>query len=265
MQGINKKHDLLINVRLLCLTLFFMLPSTIVYSQFYNKEVKAEIKVENKGEFITFTAFAENLTPSDLNLKYQFLIFKSDSNNNTSKTSQGDLFFLKANDKISLSSTSLNFNHSGLIKVILLINDLEDNPLGKDTKELENTEETLKEVESKKEQIIVSQDEAKPQDGVIINGLVLESTLTTYGRDFYRFYYSEYYNKQIVSPRNIEIEETPGRGRSTRITVKIDDQIIMQFFAQPKKKFLQEMAGIALSRTVAYIQQLKSGNNLKYY
>lgn len=227
--------------------------------------MKAEIKLENKGEFLTFTAFAENLTPSDLNLRYEFLIFKRDANNNSSRTSQGDRFFLKANDKISMSSTSLNFNQQGNIKAVLIIYDLEDNPLGKDVLELANTNETLKQVESKKEQIIVSQDEAKPQDGVFINGLVLENTLTKNGRDFYRYYYSDYYNKQIVSPRNIKIEETPGRGRFTRLSVKIDDQVILQFFAQPKKEFLKKMARIALNRTIAYLQQLKAGNNLKYY
>jgi hypothetical protein len=237
----------------------------IGYSQFLNKEVKAEIKVENKGEFLVFTGFAENLTASDFNLKYELMIFKIDENQNSSKTNQENLFYLQAHDKLTLSSTSLNFNEKGKIKVILLINDLDNKPLGKDILELDNTNEVIQEIERTKDKIIITQDEARPQDGFIINGLVLEKTITKNGRDFYRFYYSEYYNKQIVSPRNIEIEEAPGRGRGTRITLKVGNQIIMQFFAQPKKEFLQEMASIAINRTIAYLQQLKSSNNLKYY
>jgi len=89
--------------------------------------------------------------------------------------------------------------------------------------------------------------------------------LTRIGRDFYRYFYSDFYNKQIISPKNIEIEETPGRGRSTRITVRMGDQILMQFFAQPKKEFLKQMANVTLIRVNAYIQQLKSGTKFKYY
>jgi len=236
-----------------------------LYAQYYNREVKAEIKIDNNGEFVTFTAFAENLTPSDLNLNYQFLVFKKDSNNNVSSTRQEDLFFLKANEKKVLSSSSIGINLEGSVKVILLINDLEENPLGKDVKEISGTNELLEEVKASKEQIIINQEEAKPQDGIIISGLVLENTLTRVGRDFYRYFYSDFYNKQIISPKNIEIEETPGRGRSTRITVRMGDQIIMQFFAQPKKEFLKQMASVTLLRVTAYIQQLKSGAKFKYY
>ena len=45
--------------------------------------------------------------------------------------------------------------------------------------------------------------------------------------------------------------------RTTRISVKIDDQLLWQFFSQPKKSFLQSMAVTALDRCIKYLQQLE--------
>lgn len=235
------------------------------FSQFYNKEVAAEINIENKGEFLSFTATAENKTPSDFNLRYQFTIFKRDQKNNISKTDQGDLFFLEAREKKVLSSTTINQNEEGSVTILLMIYDLDDKPLGMDRMELNLSAGTVKEA-VKEEPLVISQDEAPPQDGFIINGLVIENAITKAGRDFYKYFYSEYYNKQITTPKNIEIEEVPGRGRVTRISVKIEGQVVMQFFAQPRKDFLKRMANVALSRSVAYLQQLEQQEaNFKYY
>jgi len=154
-----------LNIVLFVIAFFYPIANDYLYAQYFNTEVRAEIKIEDNGEFLTFTAFAENLTSSDLNLKYQFLVFQKDSNNNTSRTNQEDSFFLKANEKIALSSSSIGINLDGSIKVILLINDLEENPLGKDVKELSGTKELLEEVKSEKEKIIINQEEAKPEDG----------------------------------------------------------------------------------------------------
>ncbi len=253
----------------------FLLKSTIVlaalcfsnksFSQFYNKEVAAKINMENKGEFLAFTATAENLTPSDFNLRYEFMLFKYDDNKNSTRTSQGDLFFIQAHELKVLSSTTINNSHKGKIILVLLIYDLEDNPIGKDRVELEMKEGGVDQVE-KQEPMVLSQEQAKPQDGFFINGLVIENAITKVGRDFYKYFYSEYYNKQVKTPKNIEIEEAPARGRTTRISVKIDNQVVMQFFAQPRKDFLKRMANIALSRSIAYLQQLQQQEaNFKHY
>ena len=90
-----------------------------------------------------------------------------------------------------------------------------------------------------------------------MDGLVVENTLTKAGRDFYKYFYSEYYNRGIQTKKNIVIEEVPGRMRSTRISVKIDDRVVWQFFSQPKKSFLQSMAITALDRCIAHLQQLQ--------
>jgi len=238
-------------------------------AQFYNKEFVAKIYVKQDSEFFTFTATAENLTPIDVNLRYEFLVFKTDINNNTSKNNQSNRFFLTGNEKKVLSSVAINYSEEGKIILLLVLYDIEDKPVGQDRIELrpENGYLTVVREELSVQEKQASQDEAAPQDGVFLGGLVLEKTLTKAGRDFYKYFYSEYYNRQVNTKKNIIIEEVPGRFRNTRISVKIDDQLLWQFFSQPKKTFLQTMAKTSLDRCIAYLQRLEKqkDNTLTQY
>ncbi|MDT0644608.1 CsgE family curli-type amyloid fiber assembly protein [Zunongwangia sp. F363] len=237
------------------------------FSQFYNKEIVAKIKVEDKGEFINFSATAENVTPAGRNLRYEFSLFKKDDSGNTTKSSQGNRFYLEPHQKEILSSTQVNRSDEGSVIILLLIYDQDDKPIGKDRLEFKITEESIQEIQEQEKQVIhLSEDQAKPQDGVIINGLIIENTITKAGRDFYRYFYSEYYNREIISPQNIEIEEVPGRGRMTRVSVHVGDQLVMQFFARPKKEYLKQMANVTLARVLTQIQRLgQQANNFKHY
>ena len=70
------------------LLLAFLMPS-LAQAQYYNKEVKAEILVEKTSEFYTFIASAENITPSDYSLRYDFMVFRRDENGNIAKSKIG--------------------------------------------------------------------------------------------------------------------------------------------------------------------------------
>ena len=251
--------------------LFFLLVAiffvTNVQAQFYNKEVVAKIKVEKNSEFLSFTATAENITPSDYNLRYDFMVFNTEKNGEVTKENVEDRFFIKANEKLLFPTITINYNVEGKIILVLLLYDGEDKPIGQDRIVLENGGRSdVEKLIQKPNQKAVSNDQAIAQDGFIIGGLVTENTLTKAGRDFYRYFYAEYYNKQIKTTKNIEIEEVPGRFRNTRISVKVADQLVWQFFAQPKKSFLKEMAEIAFNRSLAYLQQLeKQKENFIHY
>ena len=238
---------------------------TPVHSQFYNEEIVAKIKVEDKGEFIEFSATAENKTPADRNLEYEFVLIKKDEAGNTSRTTQGDRFFLKAHEKVVLSSTEVNRSAEGNVIIFMIIYDLDRKPIGKDRLEFKITEESIQEIKEKKT-VTITQEEAPPQDGFVINGLVIENTLTKAGRDFYRYFYSDFYLREVVTPHNIIISEDPARGRMTRISVFVGDQLVMRFFAQPRKEFLKQMAKVALQRSLAHLQRLEQQTeSLKHY
>ena len=259
---------------------FLFVANNVAAQRYFNKEAKAVIKIDRTSEFVTFSATAENLTFSDLSLRYVFTVFKTDSNGNSSNSKQDNGFFLKGSDKKVLSSVNINVSSKEKIIILLLIypinNDEEQGAIGKDRIVVTSNEneEGLsiklskeRELEIEAEKNSQDQDqESSSKDGVYIEGLVIQKTLTKSGRDFYRYFYSEYYLRQIKTQKNILIEEVPGQRRSTRITVKVENQIVWQFFARPKKDFLVEMAGISLQRCIRQIQELnKRKENITQY
>ncbi|KXN98754.1 hypothetical protein LS48_09340 [Aequorivita aquimaris] len=248
----NTLRNFLFLVIMLCIT-------TEINAQFYNKDYVAKIYIKKESEFFTFAATAENLTPTDINLRYDFSVYSTDDNNNTSRNNQTDRFFLKANEKKVLSTVSVNYSVDDKIVLVLVLYDKDDKPVGQDRIELiyENGYQRIVNEDVLNPKTAASQDQAAPQDGYVMDGLVVENTLTKAGRDFYKYFYSEYFNRGMQTKKNILIEEVPGRMRSTRISVKIDDKLIWQFFSQPKKSFLQSMAIAALDRCIAYLQQLQ--------
>jgi len=243
----------------------FALFFTNAHSQFYNKDIKAEILIEKTSEFYTFTATAENKTLSDHSLSYEFSVFSSDENNNVSKSSQGNRFYLESNQKVQLSVVTINYSVDTKVTLLLMIYDSENNPIGKDRIVLNDNEASGEDdIENKikgQQQAYANPqyggDQAAPQDGFVLPGLVIENTITKAGRDFYRYFYSEYYNLGIQTGINITINEVPGRARTTRISVKVGDQLVWQFFSQPRKEFLKEMASTALRRSIYRLQQLQ--------
>lgn len=239
-----------------CFFILSLFSSIDVVAQFYNKEVKATIKVEKSSEFYTFNAISENLTPSDYNLRYEFMVFKKDDNNNTSKSSQGNRFFLKANEKQVLSSVTVNYNDTGKIIIALLIYDKDDKPIGQDRIEL--AEGGKSEIDTDKKKIeAVTNDQAPAQDGYVKKGFVYKKTISKPGSDFYRLFYSKYYNLGVTTPYDILITESFARGRTTKIEVLVENQLVWQFFSQPRKKFLEEMAKTAFERAIARLRVLQ--------
>lgn len=238
------------------LLIAFLVPP-MAQAQYYNKEVKAQILVERTSEFYTFIASAENVTPSDYSLRYDFMVFRKDENDNIAKSSQEDRFFLEGNQKQLLSQTTVNFNEEGNIVIVLLIYDLNDKPIGQDRIELADGGQTQLQIQQPVEEETVNQDQAAPADGFVLEGLVLEKTITKIGRDFYRYFWQDWNLRQIRTNKNILIEEVPARGRATRLSVKVEDRLVWQFFGQPKKDFLVEMADISMQRVIRELQRLQ--------
>lgn len=228
-------------------------------AQLYNTEIVADIQIERNSEFYTFTGTAENLTSAVTSLRYEFMVFKTDANNNRQNNVQENRFVMEANEKKLLSTLTINNNVTGKIILVLTIYDLEDKPIGQDRVVLsyDNALGTLElDDEKKKSPVIISLDQAAPQDGFSARGLIIKNTITKAGRDFHKYFYAEYLNKQIKTDKNIYIDEVPGRGRNTRITVKVEDRLVWQFFSQPRKTFLKQMATSAIARSIQRLQQL---------
>lgn len=238
---------------------FLIANSTIGYSQFFNKEIQAKILIERNSEFYTFHAAARNKTSTDFNLKYDYSVFRTDKEGNVKKSNQSDLFFLKGDETKILSTLTVNYNVEDKIILLLLVYDSDSKPIGKDRIVLEQGGKTVIDL-NRNAPKKTSGDQAVAQDGYKIDGLVLQKTLTKSGRDFFRMFYSEYYNNQIKSPVNILIKEVPGRRRNTLISVEVDGKLVWQFFAQPRKEFLTNMVRISLQRVLSFLNRLEKQN-----
>ncbi|WP_299765030.1 CsgE family curli-type amyloid fiber assembly protein [uncultured Dokdonia sp.] len=241
------------------LIVFFIGVSAISHAQLFNKDIQAKILIERNSEFYTFHAAARNKTSTDINLKYDYSVFRTDKEGNVVKNNQTDLFFLKGDEKKILSTLTVNYNVDDKIILLLLVYDKDNKPIGKDRIVLEQGGKTVIDI-NRNTPKTTSQDEAVAQDGYTIDGLVLQKTLTKSGRDFFRMFYSEYYNRQIRSPKNILIKEVPGRRRNTLITVEVDGKLVWQFFAQPRKEFLTNMVRISLQRVLSFLNRLEKQN-----
>lgn len=236
---------------IICVICVSVFSTTVAQNVIYNKEIKAQIKIDKTSEFTTFAATSENLTYSGRNLRYEFMMFEADSSNNVNKQVQVNKFFLENYEKKILSSVTINNQIDGKVTLLLLVYP--------DDEGLEETQGAIGKcrlviTSNKNGQLNIEGDVEKE---IFLQGLVIQKTLTKAGRDFHRYFYAEYFNKQVRTGKHIVIKEIPGQRRSTRITVEVDGKLVWQFFARPKKDYLLQMASIALDRSIRYLQQLQ--------
>ena len=242
--------------------ILFILPLLIgvnmtVLGQFYNKEIAAKILIEPSSEFITLKAGIENKTPTDYSLIYEYSLFTTNEDSTVSKSSEKKRFFMKSGTRKIVNKLTLNYYFDKKSIILLIVYDENGKPLGKDRLVLEKGGQTDLKPLLEEQVVTLGVDQAKPQDGFIKQGFVIKKAITKSGRDFFRYFHSQYIDKQIVTDKNIFITETFGRGRNTRIIVKIEDQIIYQFFAQPRKEFLTQKANEAFNFVLRRLQVLE--------
>lgn len=244
---------------------FLLLTGINSFSQIYNSEVEGKISLETNNEFIKITGSAFNKTQISQSLRFVLSIIKTNpQNSNTSKNDQSGRFVLQAYEKVNLASTTLNTDQKVKIIILLLIYDLDEKIVGKDRivlNEDPNAEDpNLKSILEKNKEFkeIVNEDvDQSASDGIVLTGIVLEDTKTKAGRDFYKYFYSAYMTNGIDSEKIITISETLALGVNTRIQVKIENTVLMEFFARPKDDFLKAMADTAIRKVYTYIQNLE--------
>lgn len=229
------------------------LSSNLIKAQNFNQQVEGQILVEKNSEFFTFRAAVINKTAIAYNLKYEFSVFRTDAKTNkTTKSAKEDLFVINSFEKKILSSVTINYQVEDKIILLVVIYDNDNKPLGRDRIVLERGGRT---------EINLKKPISPTQDGVFLEGVISQKTLTKSGRDFARDFSQRYYNAQIHSPRNIFIKEVPGRRRNTLITVEVQNQIVWQFFAQPRKEFIRDMANRSIRAVTTYLGRLRQLEN----
>jgi hypothetical protein len=231
----------------LAFILFFANMQTIS-SQTVYKEVKAKIEVEEIENILSITGTAENLKAVYKNISFKLSVFKKNkSNDNKSSNMQDGRMTLEPINKVILSKTQINRGKDDQIIVLLLIYDENNVIIGKDRIVFGQEEEPKVSV-------------LKPNDGLEMIGIVSNETKTKLGNDFYDFFYSEFSKLKINSNKIIYVQEELTFGRTTKIIVNIDGEIIEEFIARPEEDFLKYMSQTASSKVFKYFKNIEKQN-----
>lgn len=219
-----------------------------ISSQTVYKEVKAKIEVEEIENILSITGTAENLKAVYKNISFKLSVFKKNKlNDNKSSNMQDERMTLEPINKVILSKTQINRGKDDQIIVLLLIYDEDNMIIGKDRIVFGQEEEPKVSV-------------LKPNDGLEMIGIVSNETKTKLGNDFYDFFYSEFSKLKINSNKIIYVQEELTFGRTTKIIVNIDGEIIEEFIARPEEDFLKYMSQTASSKVFKYFKNIEKQN-----
>jgi len=229
----------------------------------YNTTIKASLDIKSNGEFFDIKGFGDNLTETSSELRYVLSVIKNNPDtNNKSKNDQSGRIVLDAGQRKLLSTVSVNVNDKDRTIILLLIYDSDDVLLGQAREVLNDfsEEEALEaEIEMKNK---ISQDLSQGgSDGVFLKGIVVEETITKFGRDFFRLYINKYNQNRINGEKIITVEEVIALGTNTKIVVKSGNDVIFQNFINPRADYLNDLADFAIKRTKVYFERLKKNRN----
>lgn len=221
-----------------------LLSNSFAFGQL-NESLIGKINLFEKDNMLTIMAQVENIEPFFMeNLSYNMVALKKSASGNYSNNKQSGEFSLMANEKKSLSEIKLNLNEDEELKIYLFIK--QNNVLvSKDSlfllpKNNMNYEE-----------------EVVKEESFVLKGIVVESVITKIGKDFYDYFYQDYLTSGSKYPFIIYINEKPYFGRSSVITIEVDDRTIFEFMTQPDEEFLKSAVKTALQYIYQYSRQRK--------
>ncbi|RDK84724.1 CsgE family curli-type amyloid fiber assembly protein [Marinirhabdus gelatinilytica] len=234
------------------------------------ESVQAKIDLSSNGEFFEIKGMALNTTQINQSLSYTLLVNKTDpETNNSNKNEQKGNFVLPAGERKILSTTKINASDKAKVILLLLLYDQDNAIVAKDRIVLNGSEEDKLKAKqallekAKLDQKEISEDYGNTEkDGVtLLRGLVVEDTKTKPGRDFFTSFSLKYRDEKINGEKIVVIEEVLALGSNTKILVKVENEIVFQFFVNPRANYIEQMVDYAVNRTDRYFQQIKKNRN----
>lgn len=232
--------NFLLNI-ILCFVIF---SGSTMYSQL-SEFVKGKINLTEIDNFIVIRAHVEN---EELlfknNLSYNLLALKKSSSGNYSSNRQSGEFSLEPQESKNVSEIRLNIEKDEEIKVYLFIKH-EDVLVSKDSMLIVPIGQKNKEKKVVKE------------EGFVLKGIVIDEVITKMGKDFHDYFYQGYRASGVQHPFIIILKEKPYFGRSSVITVEVDDRKIFEFMSKPDEEFLRSAVRQSLQNLNQYARQRK--------
>ncbi len=187
--------------------------------------INAKIITKIRDNLVGIKAVAQNndaIFKDDFN--YLLFSLKKGAQGNYSKNSQSGKFSLAPGEEKELSILKVNIQKNEEIKVFLFIRK-DGHLVSKDSAKIYS--------EGKREKKVLNESE------FVLKGIVLDEVITKIGKDFHDYFYQAYNSSGNKYPFIIVIKEKPYFGRSSIISVEVDDKKVIQFYSKPDEEYLK--------------------------
>ena len=251
---------------LLPLLIIFLFSIPPVNAQIMNTQMEAILEVKQDDDRLHITSIAQNKTEITTSISYKLSLIKTNLiTQNQSKNTQNGRQVLEPFQRLSLSSIQVNTTQEDRLIILLLLYDVNEKLIGtaryvvnedRDDNKIKESLTQQFQKESGKE----NKTEEIPYDKITFKGLVVDETKTKAGRDFYQLFYSNYLSNNINSEHIITITESITLGNNTKITLKINQVNLFEFFVRTQYDYLKSMSQTAIIRTIRHLEQLKINN-----
>ncbi|HLV24065.1 MAG TPA: curli-like amyloid fiber formation chaperone CsgH [Moheibacter sp.] len=219
-------------------SIFIILPLILFAQASDENPVEANIEVTQQENIITLQPTLQNHSALFFEYNYLLLVKKTDQNSNLSVNKQSGKFTLEPGEVKKLSTSQINQTESQNIKAVLYIRDENKNTLiTKDSIEIKGS------VKAKVE-----------ESSLFIEGLVVDETKTKFGKDFYDNFFTAYNQYPQKYKFIILISEMPYRGQTSIIQLKIDQEVIYEFYSNPNEEYSKYQVGMALRAIAKYAE-----------
>lgn len=225
------------------------------YCQITNTKIVSKLVVETIEDISIITPRITNKTDLFYSLRYDLSVVRFDSVNKPIKESKEDFFVLDPYQTKDFSQLSIDTNGDSKINVFILVYDDEDNLLAKDRIGFNEEEQQEQQEQS------IEEDVEESRDGLVLLGLVADETKTKFGKDFYDYFYFYYSYNKVNGEKVVKVNEERSFGRTTKITISIEENIVMQFITRPNSEYLEEMAKNSVIEVFKYFLKLKQENS----
>ena len=217
-----------------------LLPIILIAQETDKQTVEAYIEISQQENIYTLEPTIQNHSNLFFEYNYLLLVKKTDQNNNLSVNKQGGKFALEPGEIKKLSSTQINQTENQHIKAILYIRDENENKLiTKDSIEIKGSSVTAQVEES----------------SLLMEGMVVDESKTKFGKDFYDSFYSLYNQNPQKFKFIILISEMPYRGQTSIIQIKVDQDVVYEFYSNPNEEYSQYQVGMALRTISKYAEE----------
>lgn len=239
-------------------------------AQVTNVDVEANIDFRLEGDRYDLYFSAYNKTQTDKSLSYLLRVIKNVPGDTTTidrTIEYEDFFVLSPGEKQNIKQLVIVPERNQRIIAFVLVYE-DQKVIGKDRIVIYGIEEEdgrLSASEDRLEERSTSTDLARSEVN-LLRGMVVEDTKTKPGRDFYGYFFLEYNNKNINGDKLVRVSEELAIGGNTMIKVFAGDDLVVQFFVNPRATYLKTMAIQTVSRLDYYFRENRAINRdlIKY-